>query len=214
MSNALVSAKRALILIDVQNEYVDGALPIEYPPLESSLANIARAAAAAVAAKIPIILVRQNAPTSSPAFATGSRGWELHASVADLPCALLVDKLLPSALAKTPLAQWLRENKIGTLTIAGYMTQNCDESTIRQAAHEGWAVEFLHDAAGTVSFANAQGFATAQTIHETARVVLHSRFATVMSTQQWLELLAGGEAPQADYILSSVLRARSAKAPA
>ena len=214
MSKALDFAKRALILIDVQNEYVDGALRIEYPPLESSLAHIARAAAAAVEANVPIILVRQNAPATSPAFAPHSHGWELHASVAALPCALLVDKLLPSALAGTNLAEWLCGQKIGTLTIAGYMTQNCDESTIRQAAHEGWAVEFLHDAAGAVSYANSQGFASAQTIHETACVVLQSRFARVMSTQQWLDLLAGGEAPQADSILTSVLRARKEKAPA
>jgi nicotinamidase-related amidase len=214
MPQTLDFAKRALLLIDVQNEYVDGALPIEYPPLESSLAHIARAAAAAVEAKSPIVLVRQNAPATSPAFATGSRGWQLHASVADLPSALLVDKLLPSALTATPLAEWLRGQKIGTLTVAGFMTQNCDESTIRQAVHEGWAVEFLHDAAGAVSYANAQGFASARTIHETACIVLQSRFAKVMSTQQWLAMLAGGEAPQGDTILASVLRARREKAPA
>ena len=36
-------AKRALIVIDVQNEYFDGALPISDPPTETSLANIGRA---------------------------------------------------------------------------------------------------------------------------------------------------------------------------
>lgn len=37
------AARRALIVIDVQNEYVTGNLPIEYPPLDVSLANIGRA---------------------------------------------------------------------------------------------------------------------------------------------------------------------------
>ncbi|MBH9687194.1 cysteine hydrolase, partial [Burkholderia cepacia] len=31
------AARRALIVIDVQNEYVTGNLPIEYPPLDVSL---------------------------------------------------------------------------------------------------------------------------------------------------------------------------------
>ncbi len=40
--------KRALIVIDVQNEYLaDGALPISDPPIDTSLANIGRAMDAA-----------------------------------------------------------------------------------------------------------------------------------------------------------------------
>ena len=39
--------KRALIVIDVQNEYFEGALPISDPPPETSLANIGRAMDAA-----------------------------------------------------------------------------------------------------------------------------------------------------------------------
>ena len=35
--------RRALVVIDVQNEYVTGDLPIEFPNVQSSLANIGRA---------------------------------------------------------------------------------------------------------------------------------------------------------------------------
>ncbi|MDX6561520.1 MAG: hypothetical protein QOD65_1334, partial [Gaiellales bacterium] len=45
--------KRALIVIDVQNEYFDGALPISDPPTETSLANIGRAMDAATSAGVP-----------------------------------------------------------------------------------------------------------------------------------------------------------------
>jgi nicotinamidase-related amidase len=31
---------RALIVIDVQNDYVDGTLPIEHPRIDVSLANV------------------------------------------------------------------------------------------------------------------------------------------------------------------------------
>lgn len=43
--------RRALIVIDVQNEYVTGALRIEYPPVEESLGNIGMAMDAAHAAR-------------------------------------------------------------------------------------------------------------------------------------------------------------------
>jgi nicotinamidase-related amidase len=45
--------KRALIVIDVQNEYFDGALPISDPPPAISLANIGRAMDAATGAGVP-----------------------------------------------------------------------------------------------------------------------------------------------------------------
>ena len=32
---------RALVVIDVQNEYMTGELPVEFPPIDSSLANAA-----------------------------------------------------------------------------------------------------------------------------------------------------------------------------
>jgi nicotinamidase-related amidase len=34
---SLVTPRRALVVIDVQNEYVTGNLPIEYPAIDSSL---------------------------------------------------------------------------------------------------------------------------------------------------------------------------------
>ena len=46
--------KRALIVIDVQNEYFVGALPISDPPPDQSLANIGRAMDVASAADVPV----------------------------------------------------------------------------------------------------------------------------------------------------------------
>jgi nicotinamidase-related amidase len=201
--------KRALLLIDVQNEYVTGNLPIEYPPLATSLKNIEEAIKTAQSHSIPIVVVQQMAPETSPIFAKGSHGWELHPVVASLKPDLLVHKQLPSALAGTQLAQWLKKEEIDTLTVTGYMTQNCNESTIRQATHEGWAVEFLHDAAGTVSFRNSQGHLKAEDMHKAACVVLQSRFAAVMTTQEWTHCIQSGEAPIRDSLYQSYKQAHA-----
>lgn len=195
--------QRALILIDVQNEYVTGNLPIEYPPVQSSLAQIAKAGAAAAAAGIPIVLVQQNAPKESPLFALGSDGWQLHEVVASMPYAHRVEKWLPSALSGTGLSDWLKEKGVDTLVIAGYMTHNCNDSTIRQAVHEGWRVEFLHDASGSLPYANEAGYASAEQIHKTYCVVLQSRFAAVVSTDQWLAAVAEGKALSGSNIYAS-----------
>lgn len=201
------SPHRALVVIDVQNEYFSGNLRIEYPDPVQSLANIGRAMDVARGAGIPVVVVQHLAPAGSPIFARGSPGAELHPQVAARPCDHRVEKALASALAGTDLGPWLRQQGIDTLTIVGYMTHNCDDATARQARHEGWNVEFLHDASGALPYANAQGTATAEEIHRAFTVVLHTGFAAVASTEQWVQAVARGESLAVDNVYLSNRRA-------
>lgn len=206
----MTSPKRALIVIDVQNEYFTGRLPVAYPDIRQSLANIGRAMDAASAAGIPIVVVEHLLPAGAPVFARGSEGAALHPAVAGRPYDHRVEKAMASSFAGTDLAAWLRARDIDTLTVVGYMTHNCDDSTVRQAAHEGWKVEFLHDAAGALPYANAAGVASAEEIHRVFMVVMHTGFAAVATTDQWLQALAGGEALPVDNVFLSNQRALDA----
>jgi len=208
--------RRALIVIDVQNEYVTGDLPIEFPDVRTSLVNIGRAMDAARAASVPVVVVQNVAPAGSPRFARGTPGAELHPVVAERERHHYMEKSLPSAFAGTDLAQWLAANEIDTLTVVGYMTQNCDASTIIHAVHAGFTVEFLSDASGTVSYENSAGFASAEEIHRIYSVVLQSRFAAVASTDRWIAALAAGEALERGTIYASnqAARARADARPA
>ncbi len=207
MSNG-TRPQRALIVIDVQNEYFTGNLPIEYPDPRQSIINIGIAMDAAYAAGIPIIVVQQTMPAGAPTFAIGSDSWELHSVVASRPRDHYVRKTLPSAYPETGLAQWLQEHGIDTLTVVGYMTHNCNASTINHALHNGTAVEFLHDASGTVPYTNQAGSASAEEIHRVFSVVLQSRFAAVLSTEEWLFCVNTGASPARDNIFKSSQRAR------
>jgi nicotinamidase-related amidase len=201
--------KRALIVIDVQNEYVTGNLPIEYPPVQDSLYNIGRAMDAARAAGVPVIVVQNRAPENAPLFAAGSPGWQLHPAVGDRARDHYLQKTLPSAFAETGLAQWLAERAIDTLTVAGYMTHNCDASTIFHALHAGLTVEFLADASGAVPYENEAGKASAEEIHRVFSVVFHSRFAAVLSTDEWIAAVQAQRATVRGSIFASNQRARS-----
>ncbi|WP_322059912.1 cysteine hydrolase family protein [Paraburkholderia sp. J63] len=201
--------RRALIVIDVQNEYVTGDLPIEYPDVQTSLANIGRAMDAARAAGVPVVVVQNFAPAESPLFARGSVGAELHAVVASREHDHYVEKALPSAFAGTGLAAWLAAQGIDTLAVAGYMTHNCDASTVFDATHAGLAVEFLDDATGSVPYENAAGAASAAEIHRVFGVVMHSRFAAVVSTDAWIAALEAGVPLEHDNIYASNQRARA-----
>ena len=200
--------RRALLLIDVQNEYVTGKLPIEYPSLDVSIPNIAKAIEIAQQNDIPIVVVQQMAPHGSPIFEQGTPGWELLPFVAALTPALMVQKTLPSALDDTGLGDWLKQNLISTVVVAGFMSQNCNESTIRHASHAGLSVEYLHDASGAVSYKNSMGMVTAKTIHETSCIVLQSRFAAVMSTEEWGALVLKREIAMKPSLYSSYLNSK------
>ena len=203
------SPRRALLVIDVQNEYFTGNLPIEFPPVSTSLPNITLAMDGASAAGIPVIVVQHDAPADSPLFAVGSPAWQLHPEVAARSADHHIHKRAASAFAGTDLAQWLKDHGIDTLTIAGYMTHNCDAATIYQAAHDGLTVEFLADATGSLPYENAAGKASAEEIHRVYSTVFHSNFAAVTSTANWVKAVREGIAIERDNIYASNQRARA-----
>jgi nicotinamidase-related amidase len=166
-----IAPRHALIVIDVQNEYFTGNLQIEYPPSSQSLANIGRVMDAATAAGVPVIVIQQHSPADSPAFASGSDGWRIHEAVEKRHRDAFFQKPLPSAFSGTGLADWLEAHDINTLTVVGYMTHNCNDTTIKHAFDRGLDVEFVHDASGSVSYANRAGYASAEEIHRVFSVV-------------------------------------------
>src|SRR5512146_250032 len=179
---------RALLVIDVQNEYFTGKLPVTYPA--NSLANILEAMDAAHARRVPIIVVQHTAPQpDSTTFRRASREWELLPDVAQRPYDALIGKSLPGSFTGTELEAWLRAHGIDTVTIAGYMTQMCCDTTARQAAHLGLNVEFLSDATGTLDFRNEAGAVTAEELHRAILVTQQMRFSRVLSAADWVKLL-------------------------
>lgn len=180
---------RALLVIDVQNEYFTGKVPVTYPP--GSLASILRAMDTAAQSGVPVLVVQHAAPQpDSPVFRKGSKEWELHPEIARRPHQALFHKSLPGTFTGTELENWLRQHGIDTVTIAGYMTQMCCDTTARQALHRGFKVEFLSDATGTLAIANSAGSVTAEQLHNAILVVQQSRFSQVMTTEEWIGSLA------------------------
>lgn len=203
--------RRALIVIDVQNEYFTGNMPIEYPPVETSLPNILSAIKVAQASGIPVIVVQHDAPAESPVFAKGSSGWQLHPAIADVAADHRINKVMADVFAQTDLKQWLAANTIDTLSITGYMTHNCNAATVYHAAHEGYKVEFLSDATGALPYENAGGKASAEEIHRVFNTVFHSNFAAVVTTQAWIGAVKSHSALEPDNVYVSNLNARSNK---
>ena len=178
---------RALLVIDVQNEYFTGALPITHPAghLEQILGVMD-----AAAGRVPTVVVQHHFPDPDmPFFQKGTPGWELHPEVAERPREELIEKTLPGAFTNTPLESWLRERGVTTVTIAGYMTHMCCDTTARQAVHRGFTVEFLRDATGTLALDNEAGQVTAEELHRSILCAQQMLLSEVLDVESWLERL-------------------------
>lgn len=142
-------------------------------------------------------------------FAPGSHGGALHPVVAERAYYHLVEKTLPSSFAGTDLADWLAERAIDTLSVVGYMTHNCNISTVLHASHAGMKVEYLNDATGALPYENDAGHASAEEIHRAFTVVMHARFAAVAATDEWIAALEAGTTLQRGSIGASNKKARA-----
>lgn len=183
-----LSGQRALIVIDVQGEYFQGRLAVSYP--KGSLDNILAAMDAATEQGVAVVVVRHTSTPGGKFFQVGTPAWNLLPQIAKRPHDLLVDKKLPGCFTGTGLEEWLRKRNINEVTIAGYMTQMCCDTTSRQAVHRGFKVQFLSDATGTLNIKNKAGSVSAEELHKAILVTQAMRFAKVVTTAQWIQGLS------------------------
>lgn len=208
----MTTPRRALIVVDVQNEYFDGPLEIQHPPREQSLANVVRAIQVAEEHDLPVVVVQHELPAEAPVFAVGSTGWELHPDVEALrqPSWKSVTKQFSSVFAGNDVASWLTEQGVDTITIVGFMTNNCDIATAVGAEELGLAAEILSDATGAIDLANEAGKATAEQVHDTLMVLLQSNFAAVATTDAWAEAVGSGQPLAKSDLGTSAMQGRAA----
>ncbi|WP_102194753.1 isochorismatase family protein [Microbacterium aurantiacum] len=188
--------RRALIVIDPQQEYFTGLLPIQYPPRDESIRRIADAVDAAERAGIPVVMVQHDAGDAAPVFNPTKQEFRLHASLEERDASAWkkLVKEYSSIFPGTGLHEWLSGNDIDTITLAGYMTNNCVIASAADAETRGITVEVLSDATGAIDIANDAGSADARTVHTTLMALLHSNWAAVAPTAAWVAALESGTA--------------------
>jgi nicotinamidase-related amidase len=196
---------RALVLVDVQQEYFDGPLTIQHPPVTDSLGRITAAIDAATAAGTPVVVVQHSAGEGAPVFDPATERFALHPEIerrrgTDWHA---ITKQHSSVFAHSDLLAWLGENGLDTVTLVGYMTNNCVIASAADAEAHGVAVEVLSDATGAISIENAAGSVDAETVHTTLMALLHSNFAAVTTTSSWVSALESGAALERDSLPTS-----------
>ncbi|MGP9526833.1 cysteine hydrolase family protein [Glutamicibacter sp. AOP5-A2-18] len=203
--------RRALVAIDAQQEYFEGLLKIQYPEREKSVAAIAQLMDAAQQADTPVVVVQHQSPAGSPVFAPESSTFALQPQIHDRleSAALRITKNFASIFEGTGLEVWLREREIDTLTLVGYMTNNCVIGSAAAAEPLGFAVEVLSDATGAIDIVNSAGSIPAKQVHETLMAVLNSNWAAVAPSAEWVSAIESGSALAGDNLIESAARGRT-----
>lgn len=180
--------KEALLVIDVQNEYFSGLLPVTFP--KGSAIKILQAMDAAHAAGMPVVMIQHSNHTpDAKTFRPGTWEWELHPEVKRRYHDALIEKTLPGSFTHTTLDSWLHDQAVTSLVISGYMSQMCCDTTARQAFHKGYAVKFLSDATGTLGITNSAGTISGADLHRAVLVTQAMRFSQVMTAADWIRTL-------------------------
>ena len=173
---------RALLIVDIQNDYFPGgAYPLHEP-------EAAAAAARSVlegfrASGEPVVHVRHvwDEP-DAPFMRPGTAGVEINEAVAPAPGEPVIEKEAPNAFLRTGLERELRARGVEELVVCGMMTSMCVDATVRAAADLGFSVTLVHDAcaAPTLSFGGTD--VPAPAVGAAFLAALGDGYATVVSS--------------------------------
>ena len=171
-------AEAVLVLIDCQNEYVTGALPLE--GVESALERLAALLVRARAAGTPVVHI-QHKGRAGGAFDLAQARGAIHDSVAPFGGEIVIEKGLPNAFAGTPLHEELQKLGRNNLILTGFQTHMCVSATARSALDHGYRSTVVADCCGTRALPDRKGGAvSAQVLHDATLAALADRFAVVV----------------------------------
>lgn len=173
-------SERALIVIDVQNDYFPGGA-WALPGATAALPRIQRLIERARERSEPVVFIQHVTPEGSPVFAKGSHGGELHAELDVRPEDSRFTKAHPSSFQETGLQDFLQQAGIRALDICGFMTQMCCDTTTREAYARGYTVRLFTDACAAKDLVVDGETLPAELVHKVSLGAL-ARFAKLVRT--------------------------------
>ncbi|HEY9281561.1 MAG TPA: isochorismatase family cysteine hydrolase [Eoetvoesiella sp.] len=194
--------KTALLVIDMQNDFVETGAPLETPMALEMLPRLMDLLGFCRNAGISVIYTRHvHRPDGSDmglfreiypglgegkALIDGQRGSELYAEVQPKEGEIVIKKHRYSAFFGTDLDIILRSKGITDVAIAGATTEDCCLATARDAMYRGYRVAFLSDATGTYDYPDiGYGAVSAAELHRVMLTVLGVTTAHVMKTEDF-----------------------------
>jgi nicotinamidase-related amidase len=179
-------AKRALVLIDIQNDYFPGG-KWTLSRIESAADNAARLLAAARQSGDLVIHVRHEFPSAdAPFFTPGSEGAQIHPKTKNREGEPVILKHHVNSFRETDLKSLLDNNGIEEVVICGAMSHMCVDAGTRAASDHGYKCIVVHDACATRDQEFNGTVIPADQVHAAFMAALRFGYATLFSTEEYL----------------------------
>src|SRR6516164_760484 len=196
--DAIDPAKTAMIVVDMQNDFVAAGAPMETPAARAVVPKLAEALKICRDAAIRVIFTAHvhrrdgcdmglfddmHPPIANrEALVDGTPGADIYPELAPAPGEHVIKKHRYSAFFATDLDIILREWGVDTVIISGTTTENCCHATARDAMFRNYRVVFLSDATATYDYPDRGcGAMPATQVHHATLVILAASTAHVMS---------------------------------
>ncbi|MBX3584164.1 MAG: isochorismatase family protein [Rhizobiaceae bacterium] len=179
--------RAALVLIDIQREYLDGVVPLEN--VQAAANEAGRLLELAREHGVPVFHVAHGSGPGAPVFATDGPYIEHLDPVKPGPGEELVWKTHADAFLGTGLVEKIRATGRDELIIAGDMTHVCVSTSTRSAVEQhGFRVTVVGDATAARDLPDPLGgVVPAETVRRTALAELADAFAVVVKDHTaWL----------------------------
>ncbi|MCR9256776.1 MAG: cysteine hydrolase [Alphaproteobacteria bacterium] len=172
-----------LVLIDIQNEYLDGplALPGAAPAVEKAAEVLAKARSAGT----PVVHIAHKGKAGS-LFDRDAACGQIVDALAPREGERVIEKGLPNAFAGTDLKDAIDATGRTEVIFAGFMSHMCVSSTARAALDLGYRSTVVRDACATRDLPDGEGGSVpADQLHKAAMVALSDRFAVIAPAAAW-----------------------------
>jgi nicotinamidase-related amidase len=174
-------SQAVVIVIDMQREYRDGAVPLA--DLPATLAATAELIALAKKHQTPIIHVVNQGPAGNLLFNRDGPYFAELPEVAAQAGDAVVIKHLPNAFAGTKLKELIGQTGRTQLIIAGYTTHVCVSATARAALDLGFQSTIVAKATTSRDLFDHKGERIpAEIVKQTALAELRDAFAVVVES--------------------------------
>ena len=202
--NNIDPKKTALIVVDMQNDFIAPGAPLETRMGQEMLPTLKRVLDFSRNEGINVIYTahvhRKDGSDLGlygeifPLIAErkilidGQEGSEIYPEIAPLENELLIKKSRYNPFFGTDLDTILRNKGIENVVIAGVTTESCCFATARNAMYRGYRVAFLSDATGTNDKRDVGlGMAPAAEVHEAMLKVLGVSTCHVMTSEDFFQ---------------------------
>ena len=180
-------SEAVVIVIDMQREYLDGAVPL--PDLQSAVRGAAELLAIARANHTPVIHVLNQGPIGNVLFNDEGPYYAELSEVGVVGDEKTVIKHLPNAFAGTCLQACIDATGRKQLIIVGCTTHVCVSATTRAALDLGYQSTVVADATTSRDLADEFGNSIpAATVKQVALAELRDAFAVVIKNAQDLRV--------------------------